>query len=1433
MFFGVNCTDGFVTSLSLPSNKLVGQLNLTHLDLSLNQLSGTIPASLGQLIHLEYLDLNGNKLTGIIPDMFGMMNELTDLYLYNNALYGPIPSSLSKVEHFELNRNTFLNGSIPVSIGNFNRLETLYLDYASISGSLPTSICNLTQLTVLSINCNRFSGTIPACFSQLVNLNYFLVWNNSFTGGLPDMGMAKSMLWFDASSNYFSGNVPPGLLNIPTLTLLGVQHNFLRFTGEIPSSWSNMVNATYIDLSSNRLSEKMSQTSRYNYFSGNLPDVFHHSITTFNVVYNYFSGPIPPSAFLNPNITRLIICKNSLTGTIPEDIIGMKRLTSLYLYQNLFEGPLPQALGNLTRLVDVQLWQNQFNGSIPASIGSLKSIKWLYLSDNQLTGAIPTELGNLSTLTYFGIDTNNLTGVVPSSFSQLKNLATFYASSNPLLGGTLDFLNGLNKLTVIDVARCNFYGSIPLSVINMTKLNNFWADENQFTGVLPDFSPLANISGITVSHNNLSGLMPSKLGGDLRSLDLSYNSFGGYIRSEWSAYRNLTWVQLNDNQIGNAGDGIHDNYLSVLWSLPNLVRFDVSNNLLKGELWSDWLDYSYSMQTLSLSNNRLSGPLNINRYSAPLNLQSIDVSLNEFYGRTPEFLSVCSYLTNINISHNQFDDIFPFWWSKLTRLNSLDVSYNRLYGPLPSAISRFPNLRVLKLSDNRLYGQVPLQMGELRLQELDCSNNLLMTDSLEFLSPMDTLQLLNMSNNYISSLMPSSLSPLLEVLDLSNNPIYGPLSSSVYGLRNLQTLNLQGCRLNGTVRRFQGDPKVFDISHNELTGDVSFLSQLSSIATLRLNNNQFDGVMTSMQGRKNLLYIDISENRLRGQLPDFTQLLSLSYFNGSDNMFNGSVPSFADDDNLMTLDLSRNFITTARGQVELPANITCNLGNNPLFCPISWMYYTQCQTRCTVRSTNDSSLLVYHMEGELMQFNGTKFSRVLAELINITESRIEIYSVRIAAAAVDSVNEGSIADTEQVMREMTVTQYKTGGIPLISAVGSIVCNDSQVPQYDTDGKLFCTLRDPVTTAMTSSLVISTYDILDTRGNSLSSSQVAGVVLGPIIFSILLVSIFTIWRRRVYQKRQRLTYLNAEMQRLSLTDLMLSDVTVDRVIASGHFGQVYKGNWNETVVAMKSLKKTEQSDDVKWREEIILLKRLNHPNVVRLLGVAVHEEQLMMVMEYVSFGSLDTSDLTDNDLVRWCFDIVKGMIYLQSKGIIHRDLAARNVLVDSSKQLKISDFGMSRQTEEMTYESTEKAMPFRWCAPEMIHYKISSHESDVWSFAVLAWEIFTLGRIPYWELSSNADVIEFVVEKKGMLDQPHRCWRYDSKSRIDFRGIYHRMKHLYAGHLAEEDTPDVTHEGTSSGMVDTPTVHYDGSQYDGRETARYDGRKIVLYNAVTT
>ncbi|XP_047040944.1 activated Cdc42 kinase-like isoform X2 [Helicoverpa zea] len=271
-------------------------------------------------------------------------------------------------------------------------------------------------------------------------------------------------------------------------------------------------------------------------------------------------------------------------------------------------------------------------------------------------------------------------------------------------------------------------------------------------------------------------------------------------------------------------------------------------------------------------------------------------------------------------------------------------------------------------------------------------------------------------------------------------------------------------------------------------------------------------------------------------------------------------------------------------------------------------------------------------------------------------------------------------------------------------------------------------------------------------------------------------------------------------------ISIEDITINKELGMGQFGVVQQGTWttgNQRLqVAIKCLGHERMtSNSTEFLKEAAVMHSIEHPNIVRLYGVVLHMDSLMLVTELAPLRSLleclREVSLRQNfpvpNLCEFAEQICDGMTYLESKRLIHRDLAARNILVFSKDRVKISDFGLSRalgvgKDYYQTNYNVNLKLPVAWCAPECILFLRFTSASDVWAFGVCLWEMFTYGFQP-WAAFSGQQILEAIdAPNFQRLERPEccpeayyttmlECWAHDFNNRPKFKDLAPKLRSI--------------------------------------------------------
>ncbi|XP_066586461.1 activated Cdc42 kinase-like isoform X2 [Prorops nasuta] len=266
------------------------------------------------------------------------------------------------------------------------------------------------------------------------------------------------------------------------------------------------------------------------------------------------------------------------------------------------------------------------------------------------------------------------------------------------------------------------------------------------------------------------------------------------------------------------------------------------------------------------------------------------------------------------------------------------------------------------------------------------------------------------------------------------------------------------------------------------------------------------------------------------------------------------------------------------------------------------------------------------------------------------------------------------------------------------------------------------------------------------------------------------------------------------------------IIVNKELGTGEFGVVQQGVWTNDgeriQVAIKCLSRERMHNNpIEFLKEAAIMHSIDHEHIVRLYGVVLDTNSLMLVTELAPLRSLleclkEPSLRASFPVLSLCdfaVQIADGMQYLEAKRLIHRDLAARNILVFSKNKVKISDFGLSRalgvgKDYYQTNFNVNLKLPIAWCAPECISYLKFTSASDVWAYGVTLWEMFSYGFQP-WAALTGHQILEAIDEPNFQrLEQPEccpkdyfslmqQCWQHEPAKRPKFSELINLLPDL--------------------------------------------------------
>ena len=246
----------------------------------------------------------------------------------------------------------------------------------------------------------------------------------------------------------------------------------------------------------------------------------------------------------------------------------------------------------------------------------------------------------------------------------------------------------------------------------------------------------------------------------------------------------------------------------------------------------------------------------------------------------------------------------------------------------------------------------------------------------------------------------------------------------------------------------------------------------------------------------------------------------------------------------------------------------------------------------------------------------------------------------------------------------------------------------------------------------------------------------------------------------------------------------SNLKFVKELGEGGFSSVYQMSWKQGFlrgsidVAAKKLHKR----DVR---ELEVLSELDHPHIVKLLGVVDENTDFMLILELCDRGSLRSylkelngQRLTDKEFLAWAEQAAKPLEYLKQKKIVHKDVKSPNYMITAENILKLGDFGIAKNLDHTTFNATETAS-VKWMAPELLAENVLSPKYDIFAYGVVLWELRT-GKCPFEGLESQVVIWKVCRENERLpipedcpepiKDLMKQCWETDWQNRPEIEEV---------------------------------------------------------------
>jgi len=845
-WYGITLENGHITGINL--NNTSG-------------ISGTIPASFGNLKYLKTLSLYGGSyakdLNTTDLSVFSGLEELESLDLRYCKLKGSVPASWNKLKKL---KTLYLSGNaitaLPPEFGELTSLVTVDLSENQIQ-VLIKELENLTALTSLNLANNKLSTIVGLLKNQVsleLNSQIIDIENLVYKGIDLKIDNLPNIVSYNKSKNDFSARrqfgvyvrgsqvgsnvsaAEDGSLTIPSSYLATLKNGDefylrLQYDGTSGSAYYSTINFTNVKVSQASVPnvEYQALVDFYNAMNGNnWNDKWDVNENNLN------EGAWNGLSIENGHVTGINLNNTSnVSGAIPASFGNLKYLKNLSIYAGSYSKNLSttdlNVLSELQSLESLDLRYCRIAGAIPSSWSKLKNLKTIYLNNNAIT-AFPEELGELESLVTLEMSSNQIKSI-PASIGNLANLVTLNLQSNQI-EVLIKELENIATLKTVDLSSNRISNIVALlgSQVYLELNSQTITIENfVYTGADAKIENLPNTVYYNRAKNDFSARRQfgvyvggSQVGSNITAAaDGSVTIPATYL----STLKTGDQFFLRQQYDGTSGSAYYSNvyFSNIKVDQPKIPDLEYQAlvdiyNAMGGTKWSNQWNISQNnlhegaWYGVSIENGHITG-LNLNNNSS--------VS-----GAIPASIGNLKYLKNLSLYGGSYSkDLNTTDLNVLSELESLeylDMRYTKIKGNIPAIWSKLKKLKTIYLNNNAITA-LPEELGELEsLVTLEMSYNQIKAFPVS-IGNLANLVTINLSYNQIEVLI-KELENLtaLRTLDLSGNKIaniVALLNSQVYLELNSQNITIENFLYQGTDVKVENFPNV--VLYNRSKNDFS------------------------------------------------------------------------------------------------------------------------------------------------------------------------------------------------------------------------------------------------------------------------------------------------------------------------------------------------------------------------------------------------------------------------------------------------------------------------------------------------------------------------------------------------------------------------------------------------------------------------------------